>query len=166
MAIGLQLDAVRSIDVFPGQRTGVDYIQMFERQGIRIGSIVRDFLLEAVFSRVEKQKQVLFIPVSNFDLGCLKDCYSLEKTFTIGQNDACLEYCDVEEVLQFRTAYKDQPKGERLIVAMKPFEHATRVQLLSVEHDESGLWIYSYPHNLKDMRNRKNEFLWKLPSAG
>ena len=53
-----------------------------------------------------------------------------------------LEVCPAEVGPALRSAYKDQPKGEWLRIAMKPIAGSGGGLLVfNVEHDDGGLWL-------------------------
>ncbi|OGY36591.1 MAG: hypothetical protein A3E36_03305 [Candidatus Andersenbacteria bacterium RIFCSPHIGHO2_12_FULL_45_11b] len=147
------------------ERSGTYYVRAFEKQGIRIGKIVRTLLEDISLPAVDRAVQTSLIAASNADLDC-PSCYTLQTTLAMGHGIARLEYCSLEEVLQFRLEYTDQPMGERFIVAMNPvLKNDNQSHLLSVECNERGLWLYSYTYDLKTVRNKLNQFLWKLPAS-
>ena len=165
MVIDWQSKIVRTVMLPAGYRTSAYYINACEQQGIRVGKTVRALFDNITLPVITEAAPTSIVRVSNADLDCVS-CYTLQTTLVMGRSIANLEYCSLEEVLQFRLEYMDQPMNEQLIAITDPVEKAgNKSDILSIEHDKHGLWLYSHSYDLTTVRNSLSQFLWKLPAS-
>ncbi len=61
------------------------------------------------------------------------------------------DLCPAEAAIMLRESYKNQPRGEWLVVAMEPFTGSGSYPIVfGIDHDEEGLWLstlYGYLHH-------------------
>ena len=122
-------------------KTADAYRKALEAGKHRSGDWVNDFLGKPACNCAGEETDVDLVDVSVHDLGFKEGAlYSqiCEKALAMG-----LELCPAEVGPALRLAYENQPRGERLIVATKPFtELGDDLDLFSMEvSGGGGLWL-------------------------
>lgn len=114
-----------------------------EKKDFRIGDWARDMLGQKVFNvdvaTQEEDVDLVRLSVANlgFKEGARYDAICARAT------EMGLELCPAEVGPQLRLQYKDQPRGEWILVAMEPITDSNgRLRIFHVEHDGSGLWLH------------------------
>lgn len=119
-----------------------------------------DILEKVSFSKESKDIELEIISVAELGLpdgGTISQIYAKAK-------ERGLELCPAEVGPQLRLQYKDQPKGEWLLVAMEPITDSDGgLHIFSVEHDGDGLWLDAYCGDPDNFYRGSNRFLFVLP---
>ncbi len=122
-------------------KTADEYRKALEAGKHRSGDWVNNFLGKPAFNCASEETDVDLVVLSVDDLGFKEGAlYSqiCEKALAMG-----LELCPPEVGPALRLAYENQPRGERLIVATKPFtESGDDLDLFVMEvSGGGGLWL-------------------------
>ena len=115
-----------------------------ENAGFKVGDWAKEVLEKVTF----KKQKVNLIVKTVAELG-LSDGGTLEEIYKKAEEQG-LELCPAEVGPALRMAYKDQPKGEWLSIAMEPITDSYGfLRVFYVERDDDGLWLggdYGDPH--------------------
>jgi len=135
-----QWNVWRTIKLGTGLRTAGEFGIALKQAECRIGDRGNDILGKPAFTASETEMEVDLVNVSVADLGfkdgaIRKDIY--RRAIELG-----LELCPAEVGPQLRLQYRDQPKGEWLLVAMEPITDSDGGPgLFGVERGGRGLWL-------------------------
>lgn len=114
---------------------------------MKIGDWGNDILGKPAFTVSSEEVEVELVVVSVAELG-FKDGATRKKIYQRAQEFG-LDLCPNEVGPQLRLQYKDQPKGEWLLIAMEPIADSDGyLKVFRVAHDDDELWlhgIYGYP---------------------
>lgn len=124
-------------------KTADDFCNAIKCAIMKIGNWGNDILGKPVFTTSNTEMELDLVNISVAELGfkdgaTRKEIY--ERAIQFG-----LELCPAEVGPQLRLQYKDQPKGERLIIAMEPIAVSDgHLYVFNVEHGYDGLWLLGH----------------------
>lgn len=130
----------KTVKLGTGLQTAEDFRRAFRNDGIRIGNWADDILGRPAFTVATKETELELVKVSVAELGfkdgaCREDIY--KQALRSG-----LELCPNEVGPQLRLQYKDQPRGEWILIAMEPIAGSDGgLSVFFVERDGRGLWL-------------------------
>ena len=131
----------KTIKLGTGLQNACEFREALKNGGFRIGDWGNDILGKPAFKVSPKETSIELVQITVAELGfkdgaTRKDIY--ERAISLG-----LELCPNEVGPQLRLQYKDQPKGEWLLIAMEPIA-GSRGDLLvfDVVHRDDGLCLY------------------------
>lgn len=107
----------RTIKLGTGLKTADDFRKAITEAGMKIGYWGNDILGKPAFTVSPEEVEVDLIKVSVAELG-FKDG-TMYKNICVRARELGLEHCPNEVGPQLRLQYKDQPKNERLRIAME-----------------------------------------------
>ena len=146
----------KTIKLGTGIKTADDFRNAIKQATMKIGNWGNDILGKPAFTASSVETEVDLVNVSVAELGfkdgaTRKEIY--EQAIKLG-----LELCPAEVGLQLRLQYKDQPKGEWLLIAMEPITDSDGdLSVFYVERDGNELWLYGcsgHPDSFWDGHNR------------
>ncbi len=121
-------------------KTAADFRKALKANGNLIGNYADDTIGKPAFTVSETEKEVDLVQVTVEELGFENGAdYAniCAKAKTLG-----LELCTTEVGPQLRLRYKDQPKGEWLIVAMKAIACSDGdFSVFGIGHNGIGCWL-------------------------
>ncbi len=144
-----QFPVWKTITLGTGFKTADDFRLAIKEAGYRIGDWANDILGKSAFSVATKETKLDLVNVSVAELGFAgsatrKEIY--DKAIELG-----LELCPNEVGPQLRLQYKDQPKGEWLVIAMEPITVSVGVlKVFYVGLGDGEVWLngnYGHPDN-------------------
>lgn len=130
--------------------------------GMRISDWANDIIGKPAFNVATEKKDVDLVVVSVAELGFpegakLSDIYAAAKK-------RGLELCPNEVGPQLRLQYKDQPKGEWLLIGMEPISGSGgALYVFGVGHRDHGLWFFTDHGGPDYIWNGRNRFVFVLP---
>jgi hypothetical protein len=125
-----------------GLKTADDFRKSFKDNGFKVSDWANDILGKPAFTVATEETELYLVVVSVAELGfkngaTCKNIYARAK-------ERGLDICPNEVGPQLRLQYKDQPKGEWLVVAMEPLrDSAGNLELFGVRRGDNGLWLDS-----------------------
>ncbi len=130
-----------------GLKTTDDFRKAIKDGGIKIGDYANDILGKPAFTVAIEETELDLVVVSVAELGFKNEATC--KQIYARAKERGLDLCPDEVSPQLRLQYKNQPKGEWLIVAMEPIRaSAGDPHVFVVGHDDGGLWLGSgYGHS-------------------
>lgn len=135
----------KTIKLGTGLRTANDFRRALQTGGFRIGSWGNDVLGKVVFKTASEETVVDLVNTSVAELGFKNG--AIRKDIYRWALELGLELCPAEVGPQLRLQYKDQPKYERLLIAMKPITGSSgRTSVFRVEHGNNGLGLGGRGH--------------------
>ena len=146
--------------------TGIKDAEGFRKSikdsGMRVGDWANDILGKTAFSVATEEKDVDLVVVSVEELG-FKDGARLKDIYAAAKKRG-LELCPNEVGPQLRLQYKDQPKGEWLIIGMEPItDSGGGRSLFRVARDSGALWLYTYYGHPGNVWLGRSRFVFVLP---
>ena len=134
----------RTIKLGTGLKTADDFRTALKKANCEIGNWGDDILGKPAFTVSPKEVELELVVVSNAELG-FKDGAKVKDTYARAK-ELGLELCPNEAGPQLRLQYKDQPKGEFLLIAMEPIADSDgRLYVFHVERDGDGKqWLNAY----------------------
>lgn len=131
----------KTIKLGTGLQSADEFREALKNGGFCIGSWGDNILGKPAFKAATKETEIELINVSVAELG-FKNCATradiYKKALELG-----LELCPNEVGPQLRLQYRDQPKGELLLIAMEPITDSSGdLGVFYVEHYSRGLWLY------------------------
>ena len=139
----IDLKIFKTINLGTGLKTADDFRKSLRDSGNKVSSGANGILGNSAFTVAVKKIKIDLAIKSVDELG-FKDGATRQRIYGRA-NELGLDLCPAEVGPQLRLQYKDQPEGERLIVAMNPITVSGGVLLLfSVGRGGSGLWLSSY----------------------
>lgn len=130
----------RKVKLGTGLKTVDDFRKAIKQAGMKIGDWGNDILGKPVFTVSPEEVEVDLINVSVAELG-FKDGATY-KDICVRARELGLELCPNEVGPQLRLQYKDQPKGEWLLVAMEAISGSLgRLRVFGVGHDGGVRWF-------------------------
>ncbi len=139
----------KTIKLGTGLKTADDFRKALVNGCYHISVLATTILDRPEFTVATQETEIDLVAISVAELGFKEgakrqDIY--ERTQELG-----LALCPAEVGPQLRLQYKDQPKGEWFIIAMKPITHSDgSLYVFRVGHDDVGLWLrssYGNPDN-------------------
>jgi hypothetical protein len=138
--IGATFPTWKTIKLGTGLQNACEFRGALKNAGFRIGDWGNDILGKPAFKVSPKETSIELVQVTVAELGfkdgaTRKDIY--ERAISLG-----LELCPNEVGPQLRLQYKDQPKGEWLLIAMEPITDLNGdLKVFYVGHADAGLWL-------------------------
>lgn len=139
--LSLAFPTWKTIELGTGLQNASSFREALKDGGFRIDDWGNDILCNPAFRGTKETSSVELVLVSVAELGFFfntrrKDIY--ERAISLG-----LELCPNEVGPQLRLQYKDQPRGEWLLVAMEPvvLDSLGSLGLFRVGHDEDNLFL-------------------------
>ncbi len=130
----------KKIQVGTGLITPDDFRRALKAGGYLLGDWASNLFDQEDFKVASKLTEVDLVVASNADLGRPKGC-TFKETYDL-IIAAGHPLCEPEDGPQLRLQYPDQPKGERLILAMKPIrDSGGALGVFSVERDDDDRWL-------------------------
>ncbi len=130
----------KTLKLGTGLKTADDFRKAIKAAGMKIGDWGNDILGKPAFTASETAMDVELVNVSVAELGFEDGATLLDiqaKADKLG-----LDPCPAEVGPQLRLQYADQPKGEWLIVAMKPIAGSDgSLSVFVVGRDDVGRWL-------------------------
>ena len=121
-------------------RTTDDFCIAINQANMKIGELGKNILRRPAFKVASKETEVELVRVTLSKLGFAdlvlrKEIY--DRALELG-----LELCPSEVGPQLRLQYKDQPRGERVCIAMEPLSASDGfLSVFELEHDKNGVWL-------------------------
>ncbi|MBU2539634.1 hypothetical protein KJ786_00515 [Patescibacteria group bacterium] len=152
----------QTITLGTGITTADDFRKAIKDNGMEIGKYANDILGKSQFTVTVKETELDLVNISVADLG-FKNGETREKIYARAK-ELGLELCPNEVGPQLRLQYKDQPKGEVLIIAMEPITDSDGdLELFHVDHNDNSLWLNSYYAHSGSVWNGNYPFVFVLP---
>lgn len=132
----------RTIKLGTGLKTANDFHQVLEAEGLKIGDWGSDILGKPAFIVASEPTEIELVRATVVELGFHKGAYRKDiykRAFESG-----LALCPNEVGPQLRHQYKDQPKGEWLLIAMEPIAGSDGYLVFRVGHGNDDLWLDAY----------------------
>lgn len=132
----------KTINLCTGLKAADDFRKAITSAGMKIGKWANDILGRPEFAVATEETEIDLVVVSVAELGfkggvIRQDIF--KRALALG-----LELCPNEVGPQLRLQYKDQPKGEWLLIGMEPITDSDgNLKVFNVEHDDNGLWLRS-----------------------
>jgi hypothetical protein len=129
----------RTIKIGTGIPTGDDFSRILRAEEKEVCEGVIEILRNADFTVVNREMELDLVCLSAKDLGFSYNP-TLREVVAVAR-EARLLHCPAEVGPQLRRQYKDQPKGERLLVIMKPIPCLLgHPCMFYVGHDSEDMW--------------------------
>ncbi len=130
----------KTIRIGTGLRTVDDFRKALKEGGFRLSDWAEEILGKPAFTASETETEVDLMVVSVSELG-FKDGATRRDIYNRVQ-ELGLSLCPAEVGLQLRLQYKDQPKGEWLLVGMEPITDSDgNFFVFYVGCDDYGPWL-------------------------
>jgi hypothetical protein len=146
----------RTIKLGTGLKTADDFRDALKKDGYRIGDWANDIIGKPAFTASETETEVDLVVLTVAELG-FKDGATRKDIYDRALERG-LELCPSEVGPQLRLQYKDQPKGEWLVIAMEPItDSGGRLGVFYVGYDSVVRWLfalYGRPDRVWDADNR------------
>jgi hypothetical protein len=130
----------KTIELGTGLKTADDFRRALKDNGYRIGDWGNDILGQKAFTATKKSQSIDLVVISVADLGfedgaTRKDIYARAEELGLG-------LCPAEVGPQLRLQYKDQPRGEWLLIGMEPITDSLGYpNVFDVGHNDDGQWL-------------------------
>ena len=136
----------KTIKLGTGLKTADDFSRALNENGCKVGEWAKDILGKPEFTAALKETEIDLVAILVAELG-FKQGATRQDIYERAQ-ELGLALCPAEVGPQLRLQYKDQPKGEWLLIAMDPIagSHGSP-SVFGVAHDDEGLWLYGYYGN-------------------
>jgi len=132
--------AWKTITLGTSLRTADEFRGALKSNGFHIGDWGNDILDKPAFTTAPKETEVDLVVVSVAELGFKNGATRLE--IYERSQELGLELCPAEVGPQLRLQYKDQPRGEWLLIGMEPITDSDgHPSVFSVECGDDGLWL-------------------------
>lgn len=132
----------KKIQVGTGLVTPDDFRQALKAGDYRLGDWASNMFDQGAFTVAVQPAEIELIVASNADLGRPEGCIYQETCDLIVASGHTL--CEPEDGPQLRLQYPDQPKGESLILAMKPIRGSGGdLSVFRVGHGDNGRWLHA-----------------------
>jgi len=133
----------RTIKLGTGLKTADDFRDALKKDGYRIGNWANDIIGKPAFTASETETEVDLVVLTVAELG-FKDGATRKDIYDRALERG-LELCPSEVGPQLRLQYKDQPKGEWLVIAMEPITFADGdLYVFLVAYDRDEQWLRAY----------------------
>ena len=148
-----------------GINKGVDaYREALAAERVRIGDSADEILGRPAFFYARTPKQVELIVLSVAELGFEADAVSHAEVYRRAKQMG-LELCPAEVGPQLRLAYRNQPLGEALDIAMEPVStYAGEPTILALVNFGTGLALIGADGASESMVPRTRRFVFALPA--
>ena len=148
-----------------GINKGVDaYREALAAERVRIGDSADEILGRPAFFYARTPKQVELVVLSSAELGLEADAVSHAEVYRRAKQMG-LELCPAEVGPQLRLAYRNQPLGEALDIAMEPVStYAGEPTILALVNFGTGLALIGADGGSDSMVPRTRRFVFALPA--
>jgi len=148
-----------------GINKGVDaYREALAAERVRIGDSADEILGRPAFFYARTPKQVELVVLSSAELGLEADAVSHAEVYRRAKQVG-LELCPAEVGPQLRLAYRNQPLGEALDIAMEPVStYAGEPTILALVNFGTGLALIGADGGSDSMVPRTRRFVFALPA--
>ena len=148
-----------------GINKGVDaYREALAAERVRIGDSADEILGRPAFFYARTPKQVKLVVLSSAELGLEADAVSHAEVYRRAKQMG-LELCPAEVGPQLRLAYRNQPLGEALDIAMEPVStYAGEPTILALVNFGTGLALIGADGGSESMVPRTRRFVFALPA--
>ena len=148
-----------------GINKGVDaYREALAAEGVRIGDSADEILGRPAFFYARTPKQVELVVLSSAELGLEADAVSHAEVYQRAKQMG-VELCPAEVGPQLRLAYRNQPLGEALDIAMEPVStYAGEPTILALVNFGTGLALIGADGASESMVPRTRRFVFALPA--
>ena len=148
-----------------GINKGVDaYREALAAEGVRIGDSADEILGRPAFFYARTPKQVELVVLSVAELGLEADAVSHAEVYRRAKQMG-VELCPAEVGPQLRLAYRNQPLGEALDIAMEPVStYAGEPTILALVNFGTGLALIGADGASESMVPRARRFVFALPA--
>ena len=155
----IDLKTFKTINLGTGLKTADDFRKSLRDSGNKVSSEANGILGNPAFTVAVKKIRIDLVIKSVGEIGFKGG--ATRKQIYGRANELGLDLCPAEVGPQLRLQYKDQPEGERLIVAMNPIADSGGALLLFlVERHASGLLLLSYYDSPGDLWGAGNRFVF------
>jgi hypothetical protein len=145
-----------------GLKAADDFSKSFKDNGFKVSDWANDILGKPAFTVATEETEIDLVVVSVAELG-FKNGATRENIYARAKERG-LDICPNEVGPQLRLQYKDQPKGEWLIVAMEPLRCSDgALELFSVERVGDGLWLSSVSGSSGNVWGAGDQWVFALP---
>ena len=132
----------RTIKLGTGLKTADDFRDALKKDGYRIGDWANDIIGKPAFTASETETEVDLVVLTVAELG-FKDGATRKDIYDRALERG-LELCPSEVGPQLRLQYKDQPKGEWLVIAMEPITDSVGyLFVFFVEYVSVEQWLHA-----------------------
>ncbi|MBX4200170.1 hypothetical protein KW790_01800 [Candidatus Parcubacteria bacterium] len=139
----------KTVKLGTGKKNADDYRSAISQARMKIGNWGNDILGKPAFTVSETEVDLDLVVVRVLDLGFKDGAYSqviITKALDLG-----LQLCPAEVGPALRLEYRDQPKGEWLVIGMEPITGSDgHPYVFHVAHDHDERWLHGshgYPVN-------------------
>ena len=148
-----------------GINKGVDaYREALAAERVRIGDSADEILGRPAFFYARTPKQVELVVLSSAELGLEADAVSHAEVYQRAKQMG-VELCPAEVGPQLRLAYRNQPLGEALDIAMEPVStYAGEPTILALVNFGTGLALIGADGASESMVPRTRRFVFALPA--
>src|SRR2546430_996395 len=150
-----------------GINKGVEaYREALAAERVRIGDSADEILGRPAFFYARTPKQVELVVLSSAELGLEADAVSHAEVYQRAKQMG-VELCPAEVGPQLRLAYRNQPLGEALDIAMEPVStYAGEPTILTLANWGTGLMLIGRNGRPQSTVNRISRFVFALPTHG
>lgn len=132
----------KTIKLGTSLKTADGFRKALNAGGYRIGDWANDIFGKSTFTAAPKEIEVDLVVVSVAELGFKDGAY--RKDIYKRAQELGMNLCSPEVGPQLRLQYRDQPKGEWLLIGMEPISvSGGYLGVFSVGHGGDGLWLGS-----------------------
>lgn len=110
-----------------------------DQAGIHVSADADGLLARPEFRWAERKRVVDLVVVSTAEFGLTRGARYAE--IRAAAKALRLRLCPAEAGPALRLAYLDQPRGERLVLAMQTVGNSDDPLMFSLDHDDDGLWL-------------------------
>ncbi len=148
-----------------GINKGVDaYRETLAAERVRIGDSADEILGRPAFFYARTPKQVELVVLSVAELGFEADAVSHAEVYRRAKQMG-VELCPADVGPQLRLAYRNQPLGEALDIAMEPVStYAGEPTILALVNFGTGLALIGADGGSESMVPRARRFVFALPA--
>lgn len=132
----------KTIRLGTGLKSVDDFRKAIKDCGMRIGDWANDILGKPEFTVTTEETEVDLVNVTVAELG-FKDGTRRDQIYGRAK-ELGLELCPPEVGPQLRLQYKDQPKGEWILIGIEPICNSDgSLFVFDIVHNDNGIWLYS-----------------------
>jgi hypothetical protein len=145
LTTGLSANLHAQIKVWRTVKVGInknadEFRGALKEDDFKISDLANDILSKPAFTVASAKGEIQLVNVSVADLGFKKG--ATYKDICAKAKELGLELCPNEVGPLLRLQYKDQPKGEYLLIAMEPIiDSDGDPNIFDVERSSGGLWL-------------------------
>lgn len=130
----------KTVKLGTGLKTADDFRKAVKKAGMKVSNWGSDILGKPAFTVSTEEMEIELVLTSVAELG-FKDG-ATRKDIYVRAQELGLDLCPTEVGPQLRLQYKDQPKGEWLVIAMEPVTDSdSGLRLFYVAHGDGELWL-------------------------